>query len=63
MEQKKDNKKVILLVLILLAMFILILIALGYLGKIDNKQPIPTGNVDIFDVIFEVGGKVTTNIQ
>ena len=66
MEQKKV-KKIILLVLILLAMFILILIALGCLGKIDNKQPIPTGNVDIFDVIFEVGNKqedkIATNIE
>ena len=58
MEQKKENdKKIILMMLILLAIIILIIIALSYLGKIENKQPIPTGNVDIFDVIFEEENK------
>lgn len=53
MEQKKDKWKLILMLLILIALLILIMISLNYFGKIESKARIPTGNIDIFDIIFE----------
>ena len=52
MEQKNEKRKIILMILILLALVILIFLAIGFFGKIENKMRIPTGNIDIFDIIF-----------
>ncbi len=55
MEPKKDRKKekiIIMMILILIALIIIIFLLLRNIGKIQNQPQMPTGNVDIFEIIF-----------
>lgn len=55
MEQKKETKNektIILIFLILVTLIIITFLIIQCLGKIDNNEKIPTGNIDIFDIVF-----------
>ena len=54
-EQKDKNseKNFIVMILILIALIIIIFLLVRNLGFIDHKPRIPTGNIDIFDIIFK----------
>lgn len=55
MEQEKQNKKerlIVIIILILIAIFIIVYLLVSYLGIIEHKPKIPTGNVDIFEIVF-----------
>ena len=60
MKQKKDSKKekLILLIIILILLTVVTFLLIKCLGKIDNNVKIPTGNVDIFDIVM---GDTTVN--
>ena len=51
--ENKNEKNFIVMVLILIALIIIIFLLVRKLGFIDHKPLIPTGNVDIFDIIFK----------
>ena len=54
MEAKdKNTKNFVVMILILIALIVIIFLLVGNLGFIDHKPRIPTGNVDIFDIIFQ----------
>ncbi len=53
MKNDKKEKSIILLILMLITLIILIFLLINYLGKINHKPQIPTGNVDIFEIIFK----------
>lgn len=58
-EKKKENEKlIILIILILITLIIIIFLLIKYFGRIDHKPQIPTGNVDIFDIVFGNGTNV-----
>ncbi len=50
--REKKEKKTILLFLILVALIIIIFLLIRCMGVIDHRTLIPTGNVDVFDIIF-----------
>lgn len=50
--EKKKEKSIILSILILITLIIIIFLLIKYLGKIENNPMFPTGNIDIFDIIF-----------
>ncbi len=52
-QEKKNEKNFIVILLILIALIIIIFLLVRNLGFIDHKPRIPTGNVDIFDIIFK----------
>lgn len=52
-EENKNEKNFIVMVLILIALIIIIFLLVKQLGFIDHKPRIPTGNIDIFDIIFK----------
>lgn len=53
-EQTQKKRRGVLLFLLLLIIFIIIILLLvRRIGFIDHKMLIPTGNVDIFDIIFK----------
>ena len=50
---KTQKQNLIYLIIILLLIILLVLfIIISKLGKIEHKEAMPTGNVDIFDIIF-----------
>ena len=52
-ERKKKNEKFfIMIILIFITLIIIAFLLIRCLGFIDNKPKIPTGNIDIFDIIF-----------
>ena len=51
--EKKNEKFFILIVLIFIALITIIFLLVKNLGFIDHKPKMPTGNIDIFDIIFE----------
>ncbi len=56
MEEKNDrrsDKTIIIIILILIALIIIIFLLIKCIGLIDHRPRIPTGNVDIFDIVFE----------
>lgn len=58
MEQQEENKKkneqnFVIILLILIALIIIIFLLIKNLGFIDHRVRIPTGNIDIFDIIFQ----------
>lgn len=59
MKEKKSKKTKIkkqnliyLVILLLLLILIILFVIISRLGKIEHKEAMPTGNVDIFDIIF-----------
>ena len=50
--EKNKDRTVLIVILILIALIIIIFLLIKCLGLIDHKQRIPTGNVDIYDIIF-----------
>ena len=52
-KNRKNERNFIILLLILIAFIILIFLFVRSLGLIDHKMLVPTGNVDIFDIIFQ----------
>lgn len=51
MEKSISKKKfVIVVTLLLILFFIIIFLLLKYIGKINDNELIPTGNIDIFDI-------------
>ena len=52
-QEKKNEKNFIVMLLILIALIIIIFLLVRNIGFIDHKPKIPTGNVDIFDIIFK----------
>lgn len=52
-EENKNEKNFIVMVLILIALIVIIFLLVKQLGFIDHKPRIPTGNIDIFDIIFK----------
>lgn len=52
-EGKRNEKNFIVMILILIALIIIIFLLVRNLGFIDHKPRIPTGNVDVFDIIFQ----------
>ncbi len=52
-KEKKNEKNFIIMILILIALIIIIFLLIRNLGFIEHKPQIPTGNVDIFDIIFQ----------
>lgn len=65
MKETKDTQKtrkfIIKVTLIMIALIIIIFLLIRYLGRIENKEKIPTSNVDIFDIIFENNEKSKDN--
>lgn len=51
-EHKNKEKRTVLLFLILIALIIIIYLLIRCMGIIDHRSLIPTGNVDVFDIIF-----------
>ncbi len=51
--ERKSERNFIVMLLILIALIIIIFLLVRNLGFIDHKPRIPTGNVDIFDIIFK----------
>lgn len=49
---KKSKRNVIIAILILIVLLLLFFLIIHFFGEIDNK--IPTGNVDIFDLVFNI---------
>lgn len=51
---KNDKKKkhIILTTIIIILLVIIIFLLIRCLGRIENKYRIPTGNIDIFDIVF-----------
>ena len=54
-KEKKDERLVGMIILILIALIIIIFLIIHCFGLIKHKPLIPTGNVDIFDIIFGNG--------
>ena len=52
-QEKKNEKNFIVMLLILIALIIIIFLLVRSLGFIDHRPRIPTGNIDIFDIIFK----------
>ena len=52
-KEKKNERNFIVMQLILIALIIIIFLLVRNLGFIDHKSRIPTGNIDIFDIIFK----------
>ena len=52
-KEKKNEKNFVIMILILIALIIIIFLLIRSLGYIDHKPQIPTGNIDIFDIIFK----------
>ena len=55
MEEKNERKKeqlIVIIILILITIFVIVFLLIKYIGTIEHKPRIPTGNVDIFDIIF-----------
>ncbi len=52
-KEKTNEKNFVVMILILIALIIIIFLLVGNLGFIDHRPRIPTGNVDIFDIIFQ----------
>ena len=53
-EQERKNEKVFFLILLIfVALIIIIFLLIKDLGHIDHRPRIPTGNIDIFDIIFQ----------
>lgn len=50
--ESKKEKYIIIVLLILIILLIVVSFFVRYLGRINNKLQIPTGNVDIFDIVF-----------
>ena len=50
--EKKNERNFIMMILILIALIIIIFLLVRSLGFINHKPRIPTGNIDIFDIIF-----------
>ena len=57
-EEKKREKTIILTIMLLIALFIIIFLLINSFGKIDNNVQVPTGNVNIFDIVL---GNVISN--
>lgn len=51
--EKKNERNFIVSILILILLIIIIFLLVKNLGFIDHRPRIPTGNVDIFDIIFK----------
>ena len=51
--EKKNEKFFIMIVLIFITLIIIVFLLIRCLGFIDHKPRIPTGNIDIFDIIFQ----------
>jgi len=49
---KTKEKTTMLIVLILIVLIVIAFLLISCLGKIDHNYQLPTGNVDIFDLIF-----------
>ena len=60
-EENKNRKNFIVILLILIALIIIIFLLVRRIGFIDHKMLIPTGNVDIFDIIFQKDCDCTCN--
>lgn len=50
---KTRERTIIIILLVLIILIIMFFLLIKCFGKIDNNSKIPTGDVDIFDVIFE----------
>lgn len=51
-DKNSQEKRTILLFLILIALIIIIYLLIRCMGVIDHRPLTPTGNVDVFDIIF-----------
>lgn len=51
-ERKKIRKFIYAIILLLLLIILILFLIINLIGRIENKETMPTGNVDIFDVIF-----------
>lgn len=61
MESKDKNKKeklIIIILIILILLTIIFYLLINFFGRIDNNVKMPTGNVDIFDIVF---GDISSN--
>ena len=52
-QERKNERFFFLMMLIFIALIIIIFLLIRNLGLIDHKSKIPTGNIDIFDIIFQ----------
>lgn len=51
-EHNKKERLFVIIILILIAIFVILYLLISYLGIIEHRPKIPTGNVDIFEIIF-----------
>ena len=53
-EEKQNRKErlFLIIILIIITIFVIIYLLISYFGRIEHKPKIPTGNVDIFEIIF-----------
>lgn len=51
-KEKSSKRTIILIILILILLIIIFFLLINCMGKIENNVKIPTGNIDIFDIVF-----------